>query len=132
MTQYENSTSVPSDVVNVFANKIPFGRDFIIMQTGENIYTLLVREPFGDDAKSFVCTRNGTYNSRYNYTEGQSQTFEYSYFNENAIYSNVNVGRGLTLPVESKVSTFALCVCTSLVALYIFFGGVWKWFTRRK
>ena len=135
ISQYTDSYgSISADVQNLISNKISLLDQYILMQTGQNEYTALVKNVASKDVKEYVISRasNSGYSNYYTITE-KSGTFEYSVNNEYYVYSNVGYGKSLDLPVYDGVISYSLCIicCIAMFAV-VFKGALFKCLKRRK
>lgn len=130
MVQYNRTFSSPSsDMQSVFANKVDFLDRYILCQTGEDEYTGLIYDRASKETTEVVFSRS--YNDRYwTVTENTVDGFDYSISNEYYCFSNVGIGRALTLPVTDEMSGYSLtiicCFCCLLVLFWTVFKGVFK------
>lgn len=122
ITQYTGSYgSISSDVQSLIANKVSMLDRYILMQTGDGVYTALVYNPATRDCRQFQVTR-GQYNSGYQVVETVG-SFDYSVSNEYYVYSNVGYGRALDLPVYDGVISWSLVFIAVLLAFAVVFKG---------
>lgn len=59
-------------------------------------------------------------------TENTVDGFDYSITNEYYCYSNVGIGRALTLPVTDEMSGYSLTIICCLCCLFVLFWTVFK------
>lgn len=135
INQYTDSYSnISTDIQSIVANKISLLDQYILMQTGQYEYSALVYNSASKQCKKYTIKRSSAsgYSNFYTITESDS-TFEYSVNNEYYIYSNVGLGRSLTLPVYDGVISYSLIVicCISLFAV-VFKGALFKCLKRRR
>lgn len=130
MVQYNRTFSAPSsDMQAVFANKVDFLDRYILCQTGEDEYTGLIYDRASKETTEIVFSRS--YNDRYwTVTENTVDGFDYSISNEYYCFSNVGIGRSLTLPVTDEMIGYSLtiicCLCCLLCLFWTVFKGVFK------
>lgn len=135
ITQYINSngsSGTDTTVNSVISNKISLLDHYIIMQTGEYEYTALVRHPFSDTATKYVVSRGSSgYNYAYSISSTDDVAFEYDVKNEMYVYSNIDVGRSLDLPVYQGVQTHCLMImCCTLIFAIVFKGVLFRCLDR--
>ncbi len=122
ITQYTGSYgSISSDVQNLIANKVSLLDRYILMQTGDGVYTALVYNPATRTCRQFQITR-GQYNSGYQ-VDVTFGDFDYSVSNEYYVYSNVGYGRALDLPVYDGVISWSLVFIAVLLSFAVVFKG---------
>ena len=122
ITQYTGSYgSISSDVQSLIANKVSMLDRYILMQTGDGVYTALVYNPATRNCRQFQVTR-GQYNSGYQVVE-TAGSFDYSVSNEYYVYSNVGYGRALDLPVYDGVISWSLVFIAVLLSFAVVFKG---------
>lgn len=122
MVQYTEYGSVPQAVRDLIANKCQLLDQYILMQTGQNEYTALVRNPVTDDTVQYKVYRGTNYNT-WTLTQTVGQ-WDYSVTNEYYVYSNIGLGSALTLPVVNGIQAHASAVLVCVLMLAIFFKGV--------
>lgn len=137
ITQYVNSngsSSTDTTVNSVIANKISLLDHYIIMQTGEYEYTALVKGPFEATATKYVVSRGSSgYNYAYTISSSEDEAFEWTVKNEMYVYSNVDVGRSMDLPVYQGVQSHCLMImCCTLLFAIVFKGVLFKCLERLK
>lgn len=123
MTQYADSTSVPSAVQTVVANKISLLDSYILMQTGQYEYTALIYKPGLNKCRQYTFTRSGNYNSQYSVVESVGN-WDFSISNECYCYSNVGYGSALDLPVVDLSIAHSTVILACALMLAIVFKGV--------
>lgn len=128
ITQYSNSygySSVDTNAREVIANKISVLDKYVLMQTGENEYTALVKNTMTKKTILYKVTRNSSnYNSYMTLTSSENADFDYTISNEMYVYSNVGKGRALDLPVNQGLQTHSLVIITCVILFAIVFKGV--------
>ena len=130
MVQYNRTFSSPSsDVQAVFANKVDLLDKYVLCQTGQYEYTGLIYDRASKETTEVVFSRSN--DDRYwTVTENKVDGFDYSISNQYYCYSNVGIGRALTLPVMDEMSGYSLtimcCLCCLLVLFWTVFKGVFK------
>lgn len=128
ITQYSNSygySSVDTNAREVIANKISVLDKYVLMQTGENEYTALVKNTMSKKTTLYKVTRNSSnYNSYMTLTSSENADFDYTISNEMYVYSNVGKGRSLDLPVNQGLQTHSLVIITCVILFAIVFKGV--------
>lgn len=133
--QYLNSSSIPSQVINISNNKVGVLDDYILYCTGEYRYSLLTKSRLpGQTAKLYTFSRTSSSGDRY-YTVSFTDNvpFEYNVSNEYYVYSNIGYGQALTPVCWQGIQTFSLAGITCALFLGIVFkGGLFKCLRRIK
>lgn len=124
ITQYVDYGSVPADVQNVVANKCSLLDQYILFQTGEYQYSAIVFDPVTDSGEQYTFTRSGQYNGTYSMSTQQVDEMSYVVGNEYYVYSNVGVGRSLTLPCHSAAVAWSMTALCCLAFFAVVFKGV--------
>lgn len=122
MVQYTDYGTVPQAVRDLVANKCQLLDQYILMQTGQQEYTALVRNPVTKETIQYRIYRVNNYN-----TWTVVQTFgvwEYTVTNEYYCYSNIGYGAALDLPVVEGIQAHAAAVFVCVLMLAIMFKGV--------
>lgn len=136
ITQYTNTSgysSADSTVQSIVANKISLLDQYVLMQTGENEYTALLRNPFTKKTTQYKFTRNGNYNSAYSLVVTKGVTWDYTVTNEVYVYSNMGQGRALDLPVyQGVISHSLIIICCVLLFAIVYKGVLFKCLDRVK
>ena len=121
--QYTDSySSISSDIQNLIANKVSLLDRYILMQTGDGVYTALVYNPATRNCRQIEITRRTNYNSGYQ-VEETAGSWDYNVSNEYYVYSNVGYGRSLDLPVYDGVISWSLVFISVLLAFAVVFKG---------
>lgn len=133
--QYLNTSSIPSQIINISNNKVGVLDDYILYCTGEYRYSLLTKSRLpGQTAKLYTFSRTSASGDRY-YTVSFTDNvpFEYNVTNEYYVYSNIGYGQSLTPVCWEGIQTFSLAGITCAFFLGIVFkGGLFKCLRRRK
>ncbi len=130
ITQYDNQT-IPSTVLDLLLSKVRFGEEYIIFSTGENEYSLLVKDYFTNDAYLYTVSRSGSnYNYQWVLSSPASTTFDYSVSNEYYVHSNVGVGTRDVLPITQDVQAYSDMVILLILIFFLLFGRVFGWKRR--
>lgn len=135
ISQYTGGYSNPSsDIQNIIANKVSLLDSYILMQTGDNQYKAIVFNNASNKGVEYSFSRgSGTgYNNVYYVSEQPVTEMEYTVNNEFYVYSNVGVGKSLSLPIYQAVSSWAMVIlcCLAMFAV-IFKGALFKCLKRR-
>ncbi len=124
ITQYNDYGPISSDIQNIVANNVSLLDSYILMQTGDDEYTALIYDNATKKTEQLRFYRSGgNYSSAWR-VERTESTFDYHLTNEYYCYSNVGVGRSLSLPVFQSVTSFSLCSITVLLFFAVIFKGV--------
>lgn len=133
--QFFNTSSIPSQVINISNNKVGVLDDYILYCTGEYRYSLLTKSRLpGQTAKLYTFSRSssGGYNY-YTVTFTDHVPFEYNVTNEYYVYSNIGYGQALKPVCYDGLQTFSLVGMTCALFLAIVFkGGLFKCLRRKK
>lgn len=113
-----------SNVVDFCKSKVSLLDKYILLQDGNNHWTLLLKKPSGGVESYAISTKSSTgYN--YSVNHSSSSSFDYRVNNEFYVYSNVGVGKSFTsLPVHEGATCFSLVFIACCLSLAIFFKGV--------
>lgn len=133
--QYLNSSSIPSQVINISNNKVGVLDDYILYCTGEYRYSLLIKSRLpGQTAKLYTFSRSST--GGYNYytvSFTDNVPFDYQVSNEYYVYSNIGYGQALTPVCWQGIQTFSLAgISCALFLAIVFKGGLFKCLRRKK
>lgn len=133
--QYFNTSSIPSQVINISNNKVGVLDDYILYCTGEYRYSLLTKSRLpGQTAKLYTFSRSSSSGDRY-YTVSFTDNvpFEYQVSNEYYVYSNIGYGQALRPVCYDGIQTFSLAGITCALFLGIVFkGGLFKCLRRKR
>lgn len=134
-SQYINSSSIPSSVINISNNKVGVLDDYILYCTGEYRYSLLIKSRLpGQTAKLYTFSRSSS--GGYNYYTvffTDNVPFEYNVANEYYVYSNIGYGQALSPVCWQGIQTFSLAGITCALFLAIVFkGGLFKCLRLKK
>ena len=126
ISQYTGSYSSPnSDMREVVANNVGLLDKYIFMQTGEYEYTALIKDIPLKKVDVIRFTRSGSgYSYIWNVSHSTTSDFNYNVSNELYVYSNMNVGKSLELPVQRGVVAYSMAIIISVLSLAILFKGV--------
>lgn len=134
MTQTADYTSsIPSQVVNIVANKVSLLDQYIIMQTGQYEYTALIKNVNTAEVTQLRFYRlSDSYSSAWQVEESVGE-WEFSFWNEYYIYSNLGVGQSADLPVVSGVTAHAsIIMCIALMFAIIYKGVLFPCLQRKQ
>lgn len=121
MVQYTEYGTVPQAVRDLVANKCQLLDQYILMQTGQQEYTALVRNPVTKETIQYRVYRTNNYNT---WTVVQTYgVWEYTVTNEYYCYSNIGYGSALNLPVVEGIQAHAGAVLVCVLMLAIIFKG---------
>lgn len=125
ITQYSYYSSISSQIQNIVANKVGLLDDYILMQTGENEYTALIKDCATKDVTQVRISRSGTnYSGAYQVSTTDVSDFEWNISNEYYVYSNQQVGSALNCPIYEQVTSYGICIMTCVLVFAILFKGV--------
>lgn len=126
---YNSYSSISNTYLNAFYSHLGPLDEYIIMQTGENEYTMLVHRIPSKEVESYKIFRQyysggSGYNQYYYTMTGPTDdTWEYSVSNELYVYSNVGLGTMAVLPVHEIMVCFAVSGAVCLLFLALVFKG---------
>lgn len=126
ITQYSVSYSNPtSDMREIVANNVGMLDKYILMQTGEYEYTALIKDIPLNRVDVVKFTRlGGGYSYYWDVSHSTTTDFSYNVSNEMYVYSNMNIGKSLDLPIHKGMTAFSLAIIVSLLSLAVLFKGV--------
>lgn len=133
--QYLNTSSIPSQVINISNNKVGVLDDYILYCTGEYRYSLLTKSRLpGQTAKLYTFSRSNSSGDRY-YTVSVTDNvpFDYQVTNEYYVYSNIGYGQALSPVCYDGIQTFSLAgISCALFLGIVFKGGLFKCLRRKR
>ena len=135
MVQYDLSSSISSNWLDVFYSKIGPLDEYVIMQTAENSYGCLVRRIPSREVIQYTITRSGSNYGSYSYSLSESSNVTWDYFisNELYVYSNTGHGRIAVLPCHEIMVCWSITGFVCLVFLAVVFkGALFKCLRQRK
>lgn len=127
ITQYTESYSSPSaDIQNIVANSVSLLDQYVLMQTGENEYTALIKNMASKEVEEITISRASTsgYNTRYVVDREEIKDFSWNVSNEYYTYSNCGFGKSLDIPSYEGALTYGVTALTVLVFFGVIFKGV--------
>lgn len=131
MTQYTDYGSIPQAVRDLIANKISLLDSYILMQTGENKYTALIRKAGLNECRQYTISRANNY-GHYLVSESAGD-WDYTVTNEYYVYSNVGYGAALDLPVVGhSIAHASVIVACALMLAIVFKGVLFPCFKKRR
>lgn len=133
--QYLNSSSIPSQIINISNNKVGVLDDYILYCTGEYRYSLLIKSRLpGQSAKLYTFSRSDFGGDRYyTVTFTDNVQFDYSVTNEYYVYSNIGYGQALSPVCYDGLQTFSLVgMSCALFLAIVFKGGLFKCLRQKK
>lgn len=132
MTQYSEYGTVPSQIIQVIANKISLLDFYFVMRTGEHEYTAQIYRPATKQTDQYVFTRaSSTYNQAYTVKHTVTQ-WNVTFTNEYYVYSNCGYGQAIDLPVTDLAIAHSTVILSCALMLAIIFKGVLFRCLRRK
>lgn len=129
ITQYSGDTyySAPStEAQNIVANSVSPLDKYILMQTGKNEYTALIKNMVTGKVEKIVISRtDSSYSSNYVVARSESTDFGYTATNEYYVYSNDGIGRSLSsIPSYQGILTYGMAFIVCLLSFAVLFKGV--------
>lgn len=126
ITQYSTSySSASSDIQNIVANSVSLLDKYVLVQTGDNEFTALVKNIASKEIEQITISRqNGTsYNNRYVVDREIVKDFSWNIPNEYYAYSNCGFGKSLDIPAYQGALTYGVTALTTLVFFAVIFKG---------
>ena len=124
--QYSKSySSASADIQNLVANSVSILDQYILMQTGENEYTALIKNMASKDVEQITVSRSTSsgYNNQYSVRRENGADFDFSVSNEYYVFSNVGYGKSLNIPAYEGIRTYGITALTVLVFFMVVFKG---------
>lgn len=132
MTQYSDYGTVPSQIIQVIANKISLLDFYFVMRTGEYEYTAQIYRPATKQTDQYVFTRSSSsYSSQYEVVHTVTD-WSVTFTNEYYVYSNCGYGQAIDLPVTDLATAHSSVILSCALMLAIVFKGVLFRCLRRK
>ncbi len=129
MTQYSEYGTTNSTILNLFYSKLQVLDQYIIFRTGDNTYSMLVKNLPTGKITRYDVSRSSNYGN-YTITSYEASEFTYTVTNEYYVHSNVGLGTMQVLPVHSITLTFAVCGLLGFYFLKLFFRRLF--YSRKK
>lgn len=129
MTQYSEYGTINSTILNLFYSKLQVLDQYIIFRTGDNTYSMLVKNLPTGKITRYDVSRSSNYGN-YTITSYEASEFTYTVTNEYYVHSNVGLGTMQVLPVHSITLTFAVCGLLGFYFLKTFFRRLF--YSRKK
>lgn len=125
ITQYSEYSSISADIQNIVANSVSLLDQYVLMQTGENEFTALIKNVANKKVEKIIISRTSSgYNNRFNVVRVQTTDFSHQVTNEYYTFSNIGFGKSLDIPSYDGVLTYSVASLTVVVFLAILFKGV--------
>lgn len=131
----ESYTSASTDIQNIVANSVSLLDKYVLIQTGDNEYTALIKNLASKEVEQIRVYRGtGTgYNNRYYVERTETTDFSWNVNNEYYTYSNCGFGKSLSIPSYEGALTYGVTALTVLVFFGVIFKGVlFKCLNRKK
>ena len=128
MTQMSDArSSIATAYLNLFYSKLRPLDEYIICQTDDTEYTMLVRSAVDhDDVMEYVIYREG--NTMPYLLDFYPGEWEYSISNEVYVYSNIGIGTISVLPCHEIMIAWSVIGALCVGALWLLFrGGLFSW-----
>lgn len=129
MVQDTDYGTTSSTILNLFYSKLQVFDQYIIFRTGDNTYSMLVKNLPTGKITRYDVSRSSNYGN-YTITSYEASEFTYTVTNEYYVHSNVGLGTMQVLPVHSITLTFAVCGLLGLYFLKTFFRRLF--YSRKK
>lgn len=126
ITQYSTSySSVSTDIQNIVANSVSLLDKYVLVQTGDNEYTALIKNIASKEIEQITISRqNATgYNNRYVVDREIVKDFSWNIPYEYYAYSNCGFGKSLDIPAYQGALTYGVTALTTLVFFAVIFKG---------
>lgn len=120
-------STIAAAYLNLFYSKLRPLDEYIICQTGETEYTMLVRNLVDqDDVMEHVIFREST-GMPYEY-DSYPGDWNYSVSNELYVYSNIGIGTMSVLPCHEIMIAWSIIAALCVGAFWVMFrGGLFAW-----
>lgn len=134
MIQYNSSySSIPSSALNLFYSKLSPLDEYIIFQTDQYKYSMLVNPLHGDITQYDITRANSSYSGNYyNISSHLVDSFDYSYSNEYYVYSNLGIGIMDVKPVDTIIQSWSVVGICLLLFLGVLFRGLFSCDRKRR
>ena len=137
LNQYNDSYSTASsDIQNIVANDVALLEEYILVQTGQYEWTALINTMGINKCRYIRFNRTSTsgYNNYYTISRGDyNGDFGANVDNEYYTYSNIGVGRSLSLPIHETVTSYSvITMCCVLLFAIVFKGAIFKCLKRKR
>lgn len=126
ITQYSTSYSSPSaDIQNIVANSVSLLDKYVLVQTGDNEYTALIKNIASKEIEQITISRQAAtgYNNRYVVDREIVKDFSWNIPHEYYAYSNCGFGKSLDIPAYQGALTYGVTALTTLVFFSVIFKG---------
>ena len=122
---YNGNSSISADIQNLVANSVSVLDLYVLMQTGENEYTALIKNVASKEVEEITITRgSGTgYNNTFSVSRREVNEFDYSISNEYYTFSNCGFGKSLDIPSYEGIRTYGITAVTVLIFFMVVFKG---------
>lgn len=129
----EYASSIPTQVVNIVANRVSLLDQYIIMQTAQYEYMALIKNTSTGAVTQLRFYRvSDGYSSPWRVEESEG-VWSFNYTNEYYIYSNLGVGQSADLPVVSGVTAHAsIIMCVALMFAIMYKGVLFPCLSRKR
>lgn len=121
--QWGEYSSVPQTVRDIVASKVALLDYYILMQTGEQEYTALVYNPVSKECVQYRFYRMANYGT-WSVETMEDAEWAYQVGNEYYVYSNMDAGAQLDLPVNAGMTAHATAILSITLIFAILFKGV--------
>lgn len=121
--QWGEYSSVPQTVRDIVASKVALLDYYILMQTGEQEYTALVYNPVSKECVQYRFYRTANYGT-WSVETKEDAEWAYQVGNEYYVYSNMDAGAQLDLPVNAGMTAHATAILSITLIFAILFKGV--------
>lgn len=127
ITQYSTSYSSPSaDIQNIVANSVSLLDKYVLVQTGDNEYTALIKNVASKEIEQITISRQTPtgYNNRYVVDREIVKDFSWDIPYEFYAYSNCGFGKSLDIPSQQGIMSYGITAITVVLFFAIIFKGV--------
>lgn len=131
----ESFSSASADIQNIVANSVSLLDKYVLIQTGDNEYTALIKNLASKEVEQIRVYRGtGTgYNNRYYVERTETTDFSWNVNNEYYAFSNCGFGKSLSIPSYEGALTYGVTALTVLVFFGVMFKGVlFKCLSRKR
>lgn len=136
ITQYSTSYVSPSsDIQNIVANSVSLLDKYVLVQTGDNEYTALIKNLASKEIEQITISRQSVtgYNNRFVVDREIVKDFSWNIPYEYYAYSNCGFGKSLEVPAYLGALSYGVTALTTLVFFAVIFkGALFKCLGRKR
>lgn len=129
MQQYSSYGIIPEEVRSLIASNVSPLDSYVLMQTGENEYTGLIKNNASKNIEQIIIRNT---DGVYTVSRDAGANFEYEVTNEYYVYSNCGVGHALEIPSYGGIQMYAIVgLCCLVFLMVVFKGALFKWLGKK-